>query len=362
MERMAQGIVRRNGTQFEIDGRPFFFAGCNCYHILYSDRDTTLRLLDEMCGIGATVVRIWAFGHGAGSPVEEPKGVYGEAYLEHLDFILDEASKRGLRMILVLENFWPDYGGISARLAWEGLPDRSLAERAAFFTHVACLEGYEAYARNLLTRVNGISGVSYREDPTLFAWELMNEPRYQDVSEEENLSGATLRAWVDRMGAFVKGFDSIHLLGAGLEGHGSVYGFGGDEGNDFLHIHQSPFLDFCTSHPYPDAEWCGMDPDGARELVRQHVRDAHRRIGKPYVLEEFNTTRFLDYEAYWQAMYDAVEEENASGDLFWCYHQDGGGGFNLCKHDPVVKTVFRRHAQFMNGKSGNIGANERRNE
>ena len=99
MTRVPEGIVRRNGIRFEIDGRPFRFAGCNCYHILYADRPATIRLLDEMAGIGADVVRIWAFGHGKDTPVEEPKGVYDPAFLSQLDFILEiDRLKRVERM------------------------------------------------------------------------------------------------------------------------------------------------------------------------------------------------------------------------------------------------------------------------
>jgi hypothetical protein len=34
-----------------------------------------------------------------------------------------------------------------------------------------------------VTRVNSVTGVAYRDDPTIFAWELINEPRVpQDSS------------------------------------------------------------------------------------------------------------------------------------------------------------------------------------
>lgn len=44
------------------------------------------------------------------------------------------------------------------------------------------------FMQAVLTRVNSISGVSYKDDPTIFGWELMNEPRCQS-----DLSGKAIQ-------------------------------------------------------------------------------------------------------------------------------------------------------------------------
>lgn len=48
---------------------------------------------------------------------------------------------------------------------------------ADFFTSPTSRELYRAFFTALLTRVNTVTGVAYRDDPTVFAWELINEPR-----------------------------------------------------------------------------------------------------------------------------------------------------------------------------------------
>ncbi len=55
------------------------------------------------------------------------------------------------------------------------------------FPHRCCLNGvdslvccilqaYKNYIKTVLTRVNSVNGRSYSEDPTVFSWELANEP------------------------------------------------------------------------------------------------------------------------------------------------------------------------------------------
>ena len=80
--------------------------------------------------------------------------------------------------------------------------------RRIFFTNSPAILGYTNYVQYFLNRTNHYTGVQYKNDPTIFAWEVMNEPRYQNESATENTAGTKLRAWMDNVGAFIKSVDT----------------------------------------------------------------------------------------------------------------------------------------------------------
>lgn len=55
--------------------------------------------------------------------------------------------------------------------------------------------------------------LSYRDDPTIMAWELCNEPRC-----EGDFSGSALQAWTEQSAEFLKSLDPHHLVTLGSEG------------------------------------------------------------------------------------------------------------------------------------------------
>jgi hypothetical protein len=359
------GIVYRQGTNFYLDGKPFYFAGCNSYDLFtYGDgsNDSTPdyienyfmnkngidTIMSQMAAVGVKVVRTWGFSHETWHGFEPAEGKYNEAQFMLFDYILESARKNGIKVLIALENYWEAYGGIDERLAWEGLPGGSHANRAKFFTHPGCKEQYRNYLKHFVSRVNHYTNLAYKDDPAIFAWELMNEPRYQDAGE--NSTGTTLRAWVDEMTALVKSIDPNHMVGAGIEGHESKYGFGGDEGNPFVYLQQSPDIDFCTAHPYPDEAWANLSVDATRKLLEAWIRDAHEVVKKPFILEEWNV--HTNKEQYWPAIFAEIEEHDAGGSLFWNYNDYRTSDFDMLHGDTILTSVFKPHAARMAAKSG----------
>jgi hypothetical protein len=359
------GIVYREGTNFYLDGKPFYFAGCNSYDLFtYGDgsNDSTPdyienyfmnkngidTIMSQMAAVGVKVVRTWGFSHETWHGFEPAEGKYNEAQFMLFDYILESARKNGIKVLITLENYWEAYGGIDERLAWEGLPGGSHANRAKFFTDPGCKEQYRNYLKHFVSRVNHYTNLAYKDDSAIFAWELMNEPRYQDAGE--NSTGTTLRAWVDEMAALVKSIDPDHMVGAGIEGHESKYGFGGDEGNPFVYLQQSPDIDFCTAHPYPDEAWANLSVDATRKLLETWIRDAHEVVKKPFILEEWNV--HTNKEQYWPAIFAAIEEHDAGGSLFWNYNDYRTSDFDMLHGDTILTSVFKPHAARMAAKSG----------
>ena len=359
------GFVERCGIRFCLDGKPYYVAGANTYDLFTygsGSGDTETQYMDKgridaqfarMAADKVTVVRLWMFSHESWHGFEPSEGVYNEQEFAQFDYVVESAKAHGMRLVPVFENYWEAYGGIDTRLAWEGLSGGHPG-RAAFFDRSrcpGCFDSYKNYVRHALERVNHYSGVAYKDDPTIFAWELMNEPRYQDQSAAENVDGTTLRAWVDEMGAFVKGIDPHHMLGTGLEGHQSVYGFGGNEGNPFVYIHQSPYIDFTSAHPYTTEEWANLSLAQTTALVRAWIRDSHEVVGKPFFMGEFNVKN-VDRAAWWQTIYTDFEAAGGDGSAFWWYtDRQVDPTYGVLAGAPEL-AVFRAHSERMAAKSG----------
>jgi len=338
-------IVTRSGNQFMLQGQPYHYAGFNNYYMMVFAADPGLKpyvdeVLEEGAGLGLTVLRTWAFNDGAGqwNALQTAPGVYQEYVFEGLDYVLDKADSLGIRLILPLVNNWDDYGGMNQYVAWS--PTASAHDE--FYTDANCRKYYRDHLSMVLNRVNSINGRLYREDPTIFAWELANEPRCHSDS-----SGDTLQAWVEEMSAYIKNIDSLHMVTTGSEGYygptGPAHnpmGWMGGTGVDYIRNHQPSTIDFCCVHVYPD-HW-GTSYTQSMGWVSDHIIDTDALLGKPLVLEEFGmqqplATRDLYFQGWYDQLYaSAATGGSVGGSNFWIlYHDDypDYDGFGI--YDPA---------------------------
>jgi len=72
----------------------------------------------------------------------------------------------------------------------------------------------------VLNRTNSITGVKYKDDPTVFSWELANEPRCINASlpTSGTCTADTSSTGASEMSTYAKSIDSNHMVSIGDEG------------------------------------------------------------------------------------------------------------------------------------------------
>ena len=286
-------FVVRSGSQLLLKGKPFRFSGANIYWLGLDenvdglDYPTRFRVDDALATaqeMGATVVRSHTLGISVGCPlcIEPSPGVFNEVALQHVDYAIVSAKRHGLKLIIPLvDNFHWYHGGKHTFTEWRGITDEQ-----QFYTNATVIGDFEHYISHILNRVNSITGIAYKDDPTILGWETGN--------------GLTAPPdWVQMIATYLKSSDPNHLVIDGNSGQSyDTPNFTRDLGlND---------VDVYTGQYYPL---------NIAELNTQ--ADQAQKANKVFIAEEYawnnkgggdSLARFLT----------AVETNHAiTGDLFW---------------------------------------------
>ncbi|CAL9122542.1 unnamed protein product, partial [Musa textilis] len=76
------------------------------------------EVLREAVAAGLTVCRTWAFSDGGDQPLQVSQGKYDERVFQGLHFVIWEAQKRSVRLILSFVNNFQDFGGRARYVQW----------------------------------------------------------------------------------------------------------------------------------------------------------------------------------------------------------------------------------------------------
>ena len=343
----GQFVHRRSG-RFEIDERPFRFVGANVA-VMYrdEDRERMPETLKQAALAGIKVVRVWAFGEGGPNDVKPiadladwPRthsfrlapGNWNEEAFVHLDKVIAEAGRNNLRVQLCLANWWRDTGGITQYLRWAGIndadddrfPNGINSERAMlFYTNNDARRFYREHLEKLVLRRNSVTGVVYRDDATIFGWELMNEA--------QAITGrwAERRAWIAEMSGYLKSLDSNHMIAPGDWGYRTAA-----ERREWLADHNLSSIDYCDVHNYPrpDHDSFVDSPKALAEFIDNRAAAA-LSIGKPLVFGEFG----MGVEGYngfsqidwFKSFFNSNARAGSGGAMFWILTPDAKRGYGV---------------------------------
>jgi mannan endo-1,4-beta-mannosidase len=374
---VAGSFVRQRGGRFFVGNRPFRFVGANVA-VMFRDEDRAQmpETLRQAAQAGIKVVRVWAYGEGGPNDVKPladfadwPRnhpfrwapGQWNEEAFVHLDRVIAEAAKNNLYVQLCLTNWWRDTGGVTQYLRWAGINDAAddgfpfgiNNEKAIlFYSNPETRRLYREHVQKLATRRNTITGVSYRDDPTIFGWELMNEAQV--------ITGrwAERRAWFAEMSSYLKSLDPNHLIAPGAWGYRSS-----SERREWLADHALPTVDYCDVHIYPREDHNSFvdSPEDLKEFIDNRAAAAFS-LRKPLVFGEFgmgveghNRASQLDW---YKAFLEGNARAGAGGAMFWILTPDARRGYGVTyttsRDAAVLAEVSRASRMFAELQSAEL--------
>lgn len=362
-------FVHVRGTQFELDGKPYYFVGTNLWYGCYlgapgelGNRERLIRELDNLKEQGITNLRVLAGSEASyikkslQPPIQPEPGVYNEQILEGLDFLLAEMGKRNMHAVVFLNNYWEWSGGFAVYNKWFGHGevvdpddpkqgwDAFMNYTAKFYTNEKGNDLFRRFILKIITRQNKFTGNFYFQDPTIMSWQLANEPRPGN-GEAAIKNQDVYCKWIDETAKYIKSLDPNHLVTTGSEGlAGSL-----QVDSIFIKAHQSKYIDYSTFHLW-SKNWGWYDAKRAEETFpitltnafdyfNKHMKYA-RILGKPITMEEFGLGRDLEScdpnspttyrDKYYKMLFDAVQDSAKAGapiagTNFWAWGGEGRG-------------------------------------
>ncbi len=355
-------FVRVEDGKFVCENYPSHFVGTNFWYgaILGSegqggDRARLEAELDTLKALGMTNLRVLVGGDGPdGIPtrvsptLQKEPGVYNDTIFRGLDYLLAEMAERNMKAVLYINNSWEWSGGYGMYLEWAGegkalIPAEVgygpfMESVSRFVTNEKAKELFYNHVKHVVSRTNTLTGKPYKDDPTIFSWQIGNEPR---CFRTDSTGQAAFADFLWKTASIIKSIDPNHLVSSGSEGS-----WGCENSMDlYERIHSCPDIDYMNIHIWP-YNWSWVRENTLKTnlptaiantdaYINDHLEIA-KKYGKPVVLEEFGFPRdgfqfaqgtpTTARDEYYAHVFGRIAESAAEGGLFAGLNFWGWGG------------------------------------
>jgi len=351
--KMSGNFISASKGKFWDGQREYRYFGTNNYYIRQRDNDFIDAMFKQFYDAGIKVVRVGSNGEAESMEKIDKNDIgrwfrigpdyFNEDAYKRIDYVLDSASRHNVRVILHFTDNWEYYGGVKVYATWAGVSKND------FWTNEECKRLYKQTVDAYVLRKNTVNGKLYKNDPTIFAYDLMNEPR-----NEADQTGKTMTNWMDEMSAYIKSKDSNHMVTSGsdaffLKEDGTHY-----SGTDFIQNHRVKGIDFCTFHMYPTYEHNSFSKSTTEWLIKKFINEAHKTVGKPVVMEEYgipNKSDIYDKAEWIEFMTGTFFNNGGNGANYWFYIDESyeyGDGFDVKPSQTEYVNIFVKYANMIN--------------
>lgn len=325
-------FVKRDGTRLTLGGQTFRYSGPNIEWLglegygpmdsmgpRYPSHFEVDDAMDTAKMMGARVIRSQTLGDSIGCPecIEPQLGEFNPEAFKHIDYAIKAAHDRGLRLIFTLAG---DCANCELSGPGEYFKDMGPNGVKDFFTDPKVIGRFEQHIAALLNHKNSLTGIAYKDDPTIMAWEDCNACGIFIPLTDPRADMSKYAGWVDVIGNYIKSIDKKHLY----EDNSGFFLF--DRSGAALN-NKTP--DIITSEYYP--HWERVFSIG--EPITAATFPKHAAMvtghGKVYVVNEYgwDVTDWATQADLEKVLKTIASDPKISGDLYWALqaHNDEYG-------------------------------------
>lgn len=319
-------FVTRNGVNLNLNGQPYRFTGINIYnansnrwcwyamdgHIL----DDSLAAINPSGG----VFRAWFF--------QQLATTNGVRDWTAFDRSITAARNHGFRVIATLIDQWGDCGASTS--PGYGYKDETWYRSRYNNVDPLGTTSYLGWVQEVAAR--------YKDDPTVLAWQLVNEAEVKTSANGSCAVGAAqiLKDFAANVSGVIKGIDPNHLVSLGTIGSGQC----GAQGAEYSDVHNVATIDLCEYHDYsPNDPMPGDVFNGLQLRINQcNALDKPLFIGesgiKPVDVGGTVASRARAFQAKLTTQFAA----GVVGDLVWAWDKNGSllDNYDIGPGDPVL--------------------------
>ena len=242
-------FVSRVGNNLYFNGTPFRFAGANIHWLgllqggingpVPPSQTRVANVLSNANSMHATVIRSMTLGDTVGctSCIEPSLNTFNDQAFNIIDYAIKTAASYNMKLIIPLVDDYHYYaGGKHTYTDWENDSNED-----DFYSNPTVIQDFKNHIAHILNHVNQYTGIAYKDDPTIMAWETGNEL--------QNASGTWDDNWTQTIAQYIKSIAPNQLVADGHQANSSK-----DLTSNQLQLSE---VDLYTSHFYnnTDAEY-----------------------------------------------------------------------------------------------------------
>jgi len=317
------------GTIRYLNGEPFRFNGINIYNAnsngwcWYPMDGTTLD--DSLAAISTQggVFRAWFF--------QQLATTNGVRDWTGFDRTLAAARRHGFRVIATLIDQWGDCG--ASTTPGYGYKTDTWYRSGYMQPDPIGTTSYLGWAGEVATR--------YRDDPTILAWQLVNEAEVKTAQNGPCAADAAqvLKTFAGNASGVIRGTDPNHLISLGTIGTGQC----GAQGAEYSDVHSVENIDLCEYHDYsPNEAMPGDIYNGLQVRINQcNALDKPLFVGESGIRPmDVGGTLGARARAF-QAKFERQFEAGVVGELVWAWDKNGSltDNYDIGPGDPALGVI-----------------------